>query len=476
MSDLETRTKKPGRHINRLVIVGFCLALTLLILLGVVFIPWDMPMPKVPDLEPDPTPPAMPAAENAFTYFEAAGKMQVQKFTAVDGGQRIWLDLLYERKPDGTPGWDPVFADEVLTANAATFAELEKGLACPTYQQPACTKNSSIYWLQFYKNLTILMNLKAKRAQLSGNYAEAVTTDLQGLRFGLLTARNSNTLIEWLMGIALQHISLAQLEIFAADSKMPEPVLRDMLNALNQLNPQDTVDGFREAMRGSYHLARQDDLKAEIRHWQKNGFSMFSEAPAVYRFVGIPYACKPNMTLAMTADSYRAVIANADRPYAKVNLDFPGKPIVPATTWDKIVFYAKPNSIGNVWFIQCMFLDKTLAKKCQRQAYVAGLRLKLALRLYELKHGDLPETLNALVPEYLPGIPNDPYDGQPFRYSKSGKKVWAVGLDLTDDGGMKKEANAIMIYRGRGTDAVMQLDPRDPNPMPAAIPPPATTH
>jgi hypothetical protein len=55
----------------------------------------------------------------------------------------------------------------------------------------------------------------------------------------------------------------------------------------------------------------------------------------------------------------------------------------------------------------------------EHQATVAAAALQLALRLYEAEHGKPAESLSVLVPEYLPAIPLDPYDGQPFRYRLS---------------------------------------------------------
>ncbi len=43
----------------------------------------------------------------------------------------------------------------------------------------------------------------------------------------------------------------------------------------------------------------------------------------------------------------------------------------------------------------------------------------LALRLHRAEKGKLPETLDALVPTYLPSVPLDPYDSQPMRYRLS---------------------------------------------------------
>ena len=45
------------------------------------------------------------------------------------------------------------------------------------------------------------------------------------------------------------------------------------------------------------------------------------------------------------------------------------------------------------------------------------------------------DSLESLVPKYINSIPLDPYDGQPFKYSKSKAIVYSVGKDLKDSGG-----------------------------------------
>ena len=53
--------------------------------------------------------------------------------------------------------------------------------------------------------------------------------------------------------------------------------------------------------------------------------------------------------------------------------------------------------------------------QCRERA----MQLKLALRWYQADEGKPAETLDQLLPKYLPAIPQDPYDGQPFRYRLS---------------------------------------------------------
>jgi hypothetical protein len=63
--------------------------------------------------------------------------------------------------------------------------------------------------------------------------------------------------------------------------------------------------------------------------------------------------------------------------------------------------------------------------------------MALAIERYRLKEGNLPETLEALVPGYLPQVYLDPFDGKPLRYKRidSGYMIYTIGEDGSDDGG-----------------------------------------
>jgi hypothetical protein len=61
----------------------------------------------------------------------------------------------------------------------------------------------------------------------------------------------------------------------------------------------------------------------------------------------------------------------------------------------------------------------------------------IALELYHRRHGDYPATLDALVPQFLPQVPPDRYDGKPIKYRiVDGRPLlYSVGVDRKDDGG-----------------------------------------
>jgi hypothetical protein len=94
---------------------------------------------------------------------------------------------------------------------------------------------------------------------------------------------------------------------------------------------------------------------------------------------------------------------------------------------------------------------------------VDASRLAVALGLYQLREGKSAQKLEALVPNYLPRLPVDPYSGQAFRYRISTGEVleipggeglawvrvppgqgilWSTGPDRVDHGGRRHAGEA----------------------------------
>jgi hypothetical protein len=71
---------------------------------------------------------------------------------------------------------------------------------------------------------------------------------------------------------------------------------------------------------------------------------------------------------------------------------------------------------------------------------IAGSRAAdsgIAVELYRREHSNLPESLDLLVPKYLPNVPIDPFNGKPMLYKvdEKGFTIYSVGKNKVDDGG-----------------------------------------
>jgi hypothetical protein len=96
---------------------------------------------------------------------------------------------------------------------------------------------------------------------------------------------------------------------------------------------------------------------------------------------------------------------------------------------------------SELYIFSAMFLP-TLSVIGNRDAFVrAYLRdaiTALPVERWRLQHHDaLPDSLDDLVPAFLPAVPIDPYDGKPLRYKKleKGYCIYSIGPNLKDDGG-----------------------------------------
>lgn len=68
-----------------------------------------------------------------------------------------------------------------------------------------------------------------------------------------------------------------------------------------------------------------------------------------------------------------------------------------------------------------------------------------ALERYRLDHGEYPDTLEALTPDYISNVPMDLMDGQPLRYHKRDDgwfDLYSVGPNQKDDGGVFPKTNS----------------------------------
>jgi hypothetical protein len=101
-------------------------------------------------------------------------------------------------------------------------------------------------------------------------------------------------------------------------------------------------------------------------------------------------------------------------------------------------------------------LEKAVRKSARMQSYVDAARVACALERYRLAKGQLPDKLDALVPQFIAAVPTDVIDGQPLRYDKAADGsylLYSIGWNQVDDGGQlawsgQKKDNSVDINQG----------------------------
>jgi hypothetical protein len=114
--------------------------------------------------------------------------------------------------------------------------------------------------------------------------------------------------------------------------------------------------------------------------------------------------------------------------------------IFTATNNDETVWFGNPKEMdmhlmlsGSLRVLSAVFGNVMRVETAKQMVTTA-----IALKRYQLKHGNYPLDLNSLVPEFVPKVPLDPVDGRPLRYRRNADGtflLYSVGENGKDDGG-----------------------------------------
>jgi len=99
--------------------------------------------------------------------------------------------------------------------------------------------------------------------------------------------------------------------------------------------------------------------------------------------------------------------------------------------------------------------EKLAQASLRHQAWLRCAYVGLAVERYRQVHGRWPDTLAALVLEFIPELPVDPYNGSPLKYRRlaDGVVIYSVGPDGQDNSGNLDRHNPT----APGTDIGFQL-------------------
>jgi hypothetical protein len=112
-------------------------------------------------------------------------------------------------------------------------------------------------------------------------------------------------------------------------------------------------------------------------------------------------------------------------------------------------------------------IEKTADAGLRTRGELLAAGAAVAAERYRRKTGTWPASLEALVPEFLPTLPNDPFTGQPLAFKRlpDGLVIYTVGPDGKDDGGQVLEAgegSRVTDYGLRLWDADKRRQPPPP--------------
>lgn len=141
----------------------------------------------------------------------------------------------------------------------------------------------------------------------------------------------------------------------------------------------------------------------------------------------------PIKTDRLNGNSRLLLLALFEKPYADDSLR---KLVAGSTNRSPFRRWLRGNAVGSILHEMSLpAQEKFLARKAQENVWVRATQVLLACKSFKMRTGRLPFTLDELVPNSLPAIPRDDFDGKPLRYSARDKLIYSVAEDLIDSKG-----------------------------------------
>jgi len=115
------------------------------------------------------------------------------------------------------------------------------------------------------------------------------------------------------------------------------------------------------------------------------------------------------------------------------------------SAWNDRLAAMRASTLQTARYWPVVMLTPAVAKASESAEIVTQLRdgvlVGLALELHRRRHGEWPNSLEAMTPNLLPDVPLDRFTGEPLGYRiEDGRPlVYGVGTDLDDDGGVPLE-------------------------------------
>ena len=284
------------------------------------------------------------------------------------------------------------------------------------------------------KGSTPVLRLRAI-AELQNGQSDQALADIKLLLRLTDSIRTEPFLISHLVRIAMGNLTLQPIYEGLADHKWPDAQLVELDSELAKL---DFIADYKLAMRGEMVLC-QGGFFDYLRHHpgQLSNLSGNGDtAPPAPAFA--PSRLIPSGWFYQNQLHCARMMVEFYLPVADANQGI----ISPAAARHaNEVLFAETKTTTPYNIIERMLLP-TFGHIANKFAYAQSAadlaRVAIALERYRLAHGEYPESLDVLAPQFIAKLPHDVINGQPLHYRRTSDGqfvLYSVGWNETDDGG-----------------------------------------
>ena len=328
-----------------------------------------------------------------------------------------------------TPAKDVLFA---LSKFDAAVEELRQASQRPyanvpiNYEDGFNSASTLLPILVELKRCTQLLQLRAV-AELAGGQNEKALADIKLTLYLNNSLRNLPFLICHLVRIAIVAIDLQPIWEGLAEHKWSD---EQLVTLETELAKVDFLADYGFIMRGERAFA----IQSFENQWRTREIISYTDAGDVtnkLRFTPSAYFYQNELAIARMQQEWILPLVDTNSR------------IVSPENWHRVddAVRAETKHYSPYKFQSPMLfpaISVTVKKIANIQSSIDLARVACALERYRLAYGNYPETVDALMPQFIAQIPHDIINGQPLHYrcETNGQFVlYSVGWNEMDDGG-----------------------------------------
>ena len=311
-------------------------------------------------------------------------------------------------------------------------ASLRPGARIPLkYENGFDAVGELLPWLSYMKRCGQFLHLRIL-AELQANQGEQALADIELLLRVNNSVREQPFLISHLVRVAIMAYAMQPIYEGLAQHRWSDAQLKELEQVLAKL---DFLADFEFIMRGEKITAiatfEKQRITRETKQWEESSGTN-KIVTISYRFMPSAFFYQNELAFAQMHELFISTLVDLKNRVVAPAALRQSQAAVEALT--KHCFWPyKAHALGAVPAISA-----SVMKFAMIQSHVNLAQVACALERFRLAHGEYPETLDRLMPQFIEKLPHDLINGQPLHYHRTDNGnfiLYSVGWDETDDGG-----------------------------------------
>lgn len=283
-------------------------------------------------------------------------------------------------------------------------------------------------------------------AELAGNQSTQALEDVQLLLHLGDALQQEPLLIEQLVGIAITAITLQPIYEGLAQHRWNDAQLAELESALAA---KDYLADYERAMRGELVFAIDTLENRRITREYKTVVTRNDQTEV------------ETISLRLVPSAYfyqsELAIARLNEECLRPLVDVTNRLVSPTAVRQADAAVRAQMNHYSPYKIEALMMFPAISKAVTKFAYIQTAvdlaRVACALERFHLAHGNYPESLEALTPQFIASLPHDIINGRPLLYRRTDDGnfiLYSVGWNEKDDGGQVALTKNGSIDREKG--------------------------